>query len=297
MECERLEWNPLASAVSHSAMAGVLAGLVFAGIVVLISDRWQVHGRPHRRALVLFAGALLPLAVVSFLFGVIAGEQVCPRAWTGTMLAAGLLGPGALGIFGGVCWLFNAYDDDRAQITRLATFMTYTVALVVGYQLQVNAADYLATMAGTGLSDVPSWLVRAVDWYAVGVAAIVLGVPVTRFLRSRVRSRASRVDRGRDRAAIQAAYLSVANVIVVAAGSGSLAGRPGSQWEPTTPTSVVVATTLLSLALPTVAVAAQLRALPGGSASQSTVPAPAGPAPAPPPRQGTAADRRAVTLL
>jgi hypothetical protein len=246
---------------------------------------------------VLFAGALLPLSVVSFLFGVIAGEQVCPRAWTGTMLAAGLLGPGALGIFGGVCWLFNAYDDDRAQITRLATFMTYTVALVVGYQLQVNAADYLATMAGSGLSEVPHWLVRAVDGYAVGLAAIVLWLPVTRFLRSRVWRRASRVDRGRDRAAIQAAYLSVVNVIVVAAVSGSLVDRPGSQWEPTTPTSVVVATTLLSLALPTVAVVAQLRALPMGRAIPSTVPALAGPSPAPPPRRGAEPEGRAVTLL
>jgi hypothetical protein len=278
-------------------MAGVLAGLVFAGIVVLISDRWQVHGRPHRRALVLFAGALLPLAVVSFLFGVIAGEQVCPRAWTGTVLAAGLLGPGALGIFGGVCWLFNAYDDDRAQITRLATFMTYTVALVVGYQLQVNAADYLDTMAGAGLSDVPPWLVRAVDGYAVGLAAIVLGLPATRFLWSRLRRRASRVRRGRDRAAIQAAYLSVVNVIVVATASGSLVDRPGSQWEPATPSSVVVSITLLSLALPTVAVLALLRALPSGRPIGSTATAPAGPLPAPPPRQGTRTGSRAVTRL
>lgn len=129
MDCAELEWSPLGSASSHSQLAGVLAGLVFAGIVVLFSDRNPNTQRT--RAVVLFSGSLLALVVASLIFGVIAGEQVCAKAWTETVPASGLLGLGALGVFAGISWLFNAYDDDYGRTTRLITVITYTLAVIV----------------------------------------------------------------------------------------------------------------------------------------------------------------------
>jgi hypothetical protein len=84
MNCRQLEWNPIGSADSHSALAGVLAALVFAGIVVLLQDHRR--SSEHTRALELMSGALLALAFSSFLFGVVAGGQVCVKYRSHTLL-------------------------------------------------------------------------------------------------------------------------------------------------------------------------------------------------------------------
>ncbi|GII25375.1 hypothetical protein [Planosporangium mesophilum] len=283
MNCTDLEWNPISSAQSHSALAGVLAGLVFAGIVVLFSDRNP--NRSRTRALVFFSGALLALALDSFIFGVIAGEQVCAKAWTETMPAAGLLGLGALGIFGGISWLFNAYDDDHGRVTRLANLLTYTTALIVAYHLKVTAASYLIDMQTSTLYTPPTWLFRLVDGYALLIAVIIFLFPLSRWLRrrltlpARLRTVAQKspttgttrsADDTLDRAAIQAAYLSVVYVIAVAITSGTLLSRPRGGWEPVTPGYVAALSTILSLAIPTLALLAQLRALPSDAPTPST---------------------------
>jgi hypothetical protein len=273
MNCGNLEWNPLGSAPLHSQLAGVLAGLVFAGIVVLFSER---NPSPQRtRALVLLSGALLALALDSFIFGVVSGEQICAKAWTETMPAGGLLGLGALGIFGGICWLFNAYDDHYGRTTRLARVITYTVALIVGYHLQVAATSYLNALRASGVNTPPSWLVTVVNAYAVLIVLIILSYGAARWLSSRRGGRRTGRRSGAgtgpdggtsrdrlDQAAMQAAYLSVFYVIVVAAMAGTLFSRTAGEWIPRTPTWVVVSATLLSLAIPTLALLAQLRALP-----------------------------------
>ncbi|MGR6318919.1 hypothetical protein Q2K19_31395 [Micromonospora soli] len=258
MDCTKLEWNPLSSASPHSQLAGVLAGLVFAGIVVLLSDRNP--SRQKTRALVLFTGALLALALDSFIFGVIAGEQVCAKAWSETMPAAGLLGLGAVGIFGGISWLFNAHDDQNAHVTRLANFITYVVALVVAYHLQVTAGSYLVDMRAFGLNSPPSWLVRVVDLYAWLIVLIILLFPLFRRLTEKASLRRTpgdttkeADDRRLDSWAIRAAYLSVGWVIIVAAMSGILLSRTIDGWEPTTPTTIVASSTLASLTIPTIA--------------------------------------------
>ena len=278
MNCDQLEWSPVVSATSHSALAGVLAGLVFAGIVVMLSDSKKVATPQRTHALMLFSGALVTLGLVSFQFGVVAGEEVCPRAWSVTMLAGGLLGLGAIGIFGGISWLFSAYDDHRAQITRLANTMTYTVALVVGFHLHVTAADYLADMERAGLVVVPGWLSMVVNAYAYVVLTIIAGYALVRRFAVAHQMKNARSRRlgilgdtwpmvATGRAAIQAAYLALFNVIAVAGLSGVLLSRTGTQWDPT-PTHVVTLTTLVSLAVPTVALLAQLRALPSSVAME-----------------------------
>src|SRR5262245_50445631 len=129
------DWNALTAAPENAQLTGVLAGLVFAGIVVLISVRPEpsrVPGGagPGRRteALVLLVGSFLALLIAGFLFSVASGDPVCTRGWTMVMSAGSLLGLGVLSMFGGLCWLIDEYDHESRRATRLTLFATYFVA-------------------------------------------------------------------------------------------------------------------------------------------------------------------------
>jgi hypothetical protein len=63
---------------------------------------------PETRRLV---AGFYTFALDSFMFGITSGEQVCERAWTETMGAAGMLGIGALGLFTGLAWLLRLSLD------------------------------------------------------------------------------------------------------------------------------------------------------------------------------------------
>ncbi|MEV0719356.1 hypothetical protein [Asanoa sp. NPDC050611] len=264
MDCADLQWSPLLSAPAHSQLAGVLAGLVFAGMIVLFGAKRPSPART--RALVLFAGALVALAVDSFIFGVVAGETVCVKAWTETMPAAGLLGLGALGIFGGISWLFSSYDPENPRVTALANLITYVVAVIVGYHLQVTASSYLVDLQDSNLNEPPGWLFDLVGAYAWGILVLVLAVPLWRAVRRRrgalrtpsaLRDREARLDNS----AIMAAQLSLLWVLLVALMSGTLLSKSAG-WTPRTSDAVVIASTVLSLAVPTLGLIAQLQALP-----------------------------------
>src|SRR5262249_40225007 len=106
VECRLGSWDPVVSAGYLSAFSGVLAGLVIAAIVVLLSDR---NPNPERvRAVTLLTGGLFALIVDGLLFAIVAGDTVCARAWAMTTPAASLLGVGVLGIFGGIASLIHA---------------------------------------------------------------------------------------------------------------------------------------------------------------------------------------------
>ncbi|QGN45814.1 hypothetical protein GKC29_02385 [Micromonospora sp. WMMC415] len=82
--CEHLDWSPIESAASHSQLAGVIASLLFAGMIVLLTDRGKTI--KHTYALMLLTSSFFILALDSFLFSVIAGERHAvahgPRLWS-----------------------------------------------------------------------------------------------------------------------------------------------------------------------------------------------------------------------
>ena len=78
MDCRLEGWDPIVSAGYLSQLAGVLAGLVFAGIVVLLGDRTERAGRV--RAAMLLASGLFAMVVASTLFAFIAGMSTCALA-------------------------------------------------------------------------------------------------------------------------------------------------------------------------------------------------------------------------
>lgn len=133
-------------------------------------------------------------------------------------------------------------------------------------------------MRETGLNNPPGWLIRTVDIYAWGIIVLIFLFALGRRLLDRRHRRNEAaappaVDDRFDKAATTAAYLSVVYVIAVAAMSGTLLSRTAHEWEPATPTSVAASVTMLSLAIPTLALIAQLRTLPHGHTPR---PAPGG---------------------
>ena len=256
LDCDKLGWDPLGSAPLHSAFAGVLAGLVFAGIVLLLSVQAERIRRAN--ALVVLGSAFLVLAFDAFMFGVIAGERVCGRAWTETMFAAGLLGLGALGIFSGLCWLIDANDSGDRRTTRFYLSITYVIALIASYHIAVTAHDYLADVAP--YADIPRWLidlVRIYEWTLVGLVLLTIAINV---LRRRLRRLAVGVSH---RFVINTAYAYVGCVVVSAYMSGRSAMVPEKGWEHVG-SGTMAWNAIVSLVLPGFAILAQLWALPFG---------------------------------
>lgn len=254
-DCDGLDWSPIASAPVHSAFAGVLAGLVFAGIVLLLSVRSDQVRRTN--ALVIFGSSFLVLAFDAFLFGVIAGERICARAWTEMMHAAGLLGLGALGIFAGICWLIDTNDTTAGRMTRFYVITTYVIAIIVTYHVGATAVEYLESVAA--YSDTPTWLAgvaRAYGWILLGCILLIALMLAVRRSRDVVHRRIA------NRFVTATAYAYVACVVVALYVAGGAAGS-AEDWARVSATQLAW-NTLTALVFPGIAVLAQISTLPSG---------------------------------
>lgn len=105
-------WTIITSAPVTSQVIGVLAAVVFAGVIFLFQEAPPSEDsdnyRYSSRALVTLLSAFVSLAAASFLFSVISGEQVCRRAFAEGAAAAALFGNAVVGMFLSLCWLFAA---------------------------------------------------------------------------------------------------------------------------------------------------------------------------------------------
>jgi hypothetical protein len=221
----------------------VLAGLVFAGIGVLLSATGD-HVR-RTNALVTFGSSFLVLAFDAFLFGVIAGERVCGRAWTETLYASGLLGLGALGIFAGICWLIDAGDTTSGRMTRFYVVTTCVIALIVSYHVGATAIEYLDDLRRH--SNVPGWLVGVAHVYQW---VSLVGIGVVLIIRRSVRWPL----------VTTAAYAYVACVVVALYGAGGASGNAQDWAHPSA--ALVAGNTIIGLLFPALATLAQVVTLP-----------------------------------
>ena len=260
MDCD-IDWNPVASAGLLSAMTGVLAGLVFAGIVVLLSDRARNH--EHKRAVMLLTAALFALVMDSLLLSVIGGERSCYRTWVGFVLAVSLGCVGLLTILGGICSLISAYDDHDRRATRLAVFGTFVFAILLVYFVQSLGRTMGGYLRLSGLIPPnPAPLRFVIAHWTEGVALVVVLLLILR--RSSRRRQTARLV-GSERAAVATAYLSIAFVAITAALIGYILDLPLDAWVAQTwavPAALIRAVQLMSLVIVTMTLVAQLLALP-----------------------------------
>ena len=106
--CPTTPWSAVASAQANAALAGVLAGFMFGGIVLLLGQRSTSR---RLQAMSLMLAAFVVLGLDAYLFGLVTGETaaLCRRQWTEAMIAAGLLGVGVVAIVCGLGLLLNSY--------------------------------------------------------------------------------------------------------------------------------------------------------------------------------------------
>src|SRR2546430_17357926 len=111
--CPSHGWSIITSASTNSQLAGLLAGFVFSGIVILFA----LKGPKHTKALGLFCATFTVLGFDSYIFNLVSGDTsdpYCTRVWSEGMAASGLLGGGAGGPFSGTCWLLSVHGDSAA---------------------------------------------------------------------------------------------------------------------------------------------------------------------------------------
>ena len=212
--CDQIGWNPIAVGRSHSALAAVIAGFLFTGAILLLG--LDSRSERHPKVLGLLASSFFVLLLDSFLFSVVGGEQICNRAWTELMIAAGLLGVGSPGMFGGIAWLLVEKDYSGSPALRLILIIAYSISAIVIFHLQVTALYYLHDVFEP--SNPPTWLI-ATTWASIFVIALCLiGVVLIR----------RRLRRGAANDVIfRAAYASVAYGI----GASVMFGGLGARWN------------------------------------------------------------------
>jgi hypothetical protein len=178
-------WSVIASASMESQLAGVLAGFVFTGIVLLFGRR----GARSTQALGLFCAAFVVLGFDSLLYGLISGEgsdHFCARVWSEGMAAAGMLAVGAMAIITGISWLLASHMEEVAEphedslkdrsakvidLDRLVRLMAYGVGVGVMLLLAAVAYDYLAIV----FRSPPELLVWAIAVSLIFVVIVIVG--------------------------------------------------------------------------------------------------------------------------
>lgn len=117
--CGGTAWNAAVAAPTLSALAGLISGFVFAGMVVLLVERQQQSVAARIPALIQFFAAFVALGLNAYMFGLIAGEdaQACRRIWTATVISSGMLAAGTVAAVGGIVLLVHAYLADQRRIS------------------------------------------------------------------------------------------------------------------------------------------------------------------------------------
>lgn len=178
--CPGNGWSVITSAATNSQLAGVLAGFVFTGAVML-AGRSAVR---DARAIGLFFAAFVVLGFDSYLFSLVSGEvndSLCRRAWAEAMPASGMLAVGGLAVVSG---LGHLVSDRRPGLDASSSGVDYTsnenlqkftghairgVATAVTLLLAVTALDYADAVLGRR----PSALVFTVMLLAICVVAFI----------------------------------------------------------------------------------------------------------------------------
>lgn len=185
MGCSNAGWSAVTSAGANTALAGVLAGFMLNGIVVLLSG--MMTNIAKVRALGLLLAAFVALGLDSYMFGLVTGDSSCNRAWTEAMFAAGLLGVGAVAIIAAFGLLVAEYVDKKdkestVMLTTLFKFLRVGVALVVLGLLFMTSWNYLYAVLGKGVPGYAKDLLWS--YFAIGASALLILIANARLPKS-----------------------------------------------------------------------------------------------------------------
>jgi hypothetical protein len=182
-------WSIVTTASATSQLCGVLAGLVFTSVTILISR----SGRRNTQALGLLSCAFVVLALASYLFALVFGSasnQNCARVWAEAVPTSGLLTVGGLAVATSIGWLVSAREEaetedgqqsrerparDIIDLYTLARFIAHTVAVVVALLLASTVLDYGNIAFSGHATTVVTW-VAFLSPVAVAIASLSLSL-------------------------------------------------------------------------------------------------------------------------
>jgi hypothetical protein len=184
--CAATDWSPWATAAPLSQLAGVLAAVVFAGIVLVLTI--PNPGTRGVGTLQFFFAGFVVLGMDSFAFALLAGDTstICTRVWIEFIASCGMLVVGACSVINGIAWLMATClrpQDGTVEpapmgnsITRLELSLMWAIhgiTFVTLVLLSTSAMDYINTLWRN--SPIPRWktMVGTVTPYLliVGVAS------------------------------------------------------------------------------------------------------------------------------
>jgi hypothetical protein len=169
------DWNPIAASSPESAVAALLGGFVFSGIVVILSTR-EKRQFEAAQALKLLFSTFLGFAVTSYLLANDAGEQTCSRGDALLVVAGGPLGTFSVLMLVALTWLVAAYRDELGDVLRLLRLLIYVASSFVILLLCVSSQSFISAEIGKH-AQLPLATVSYVI-YGAGVFAFSVGIAV-----------------------------------------------------------------------------------------------------------------------
>jgi hypothetical protein len=243
LDCVKdLDWNPLITAQQHSQFAGVVAGLVFTVIAVLVVTPKDVK---LEATLQLFVATLFAFAYDSYGYGVISGEQVCARGYVESVMCGAVLGIGSTGLLTGLAWLVHSYGYTGPAL-RLVRLVSGAVSLIVALMIIVSAQGYAQAVLYPTAWRGP----LETSLYALTAASALIVVWAYR-----------KPANNRAYAVRWASRTSAAFVLISAIVAGIAASFPAHYWN-TSASWVVLGVVGLSVTLPAASVVLHVRSLP-----------------------------------
>lgn len=173
--CVSRDWNPIAASSPESAVAAVLGGFVFSGIVVILSTREKRQFEAAQALKLLFA-TFLGFAVTSYLLANGSGEQTCSRADSLLVVVGGPFATFSILMLVALTWLVAAYRHELDDVLRLLRILIYVASAFVVLLLCVSSQSFIS--AELGNQGEISLSVVSDGIYGVGVLAIVVGLVV-----------------------------------------------------------------------------------------------------------------------
>jgi hypothetical protein len=288
--CPSHGWSIITSASANSQLAGLLAGFLFSGIVILFA----LKGPKHTKALGLFCATFFALGFASYLFNLVGGDTAdphCARVWSEGMAAIGMGGVGGAGLFSGICWLLSVHVDtvttpqDGTEKSAVAThvlgrqtprldligsLMVHGTNIIISLLLARTAFDYL----GVVYEQRARWIAALWQW-VYAIPAVVVGTTlILAWYRTRRWSKTGsvRYDDGRRRSISFAVYGVLTYAVVGSVFAGALTNLPDSFW-PHPPLPLVITTVAIELLMPGTLLVGLVLALPfPGPPKQEIVP-------------------------
>jgi hypothetical protein len=231
-------WTPVGAASAFSGFAAILAGLVFGGIVVLLSlpPRRKLEF-DRSRPLALLTAAFFSLAVAAFLFASLSGErpEFALHTYVEAIFPSAILSLGVVQVSVSLVWLFEAYGvhpTKQPSVSSLGFIVHGTVLLSAVLLAGLITGPIFESFVHPRVAPFPAWILIA--------AVIGSPVPLRFLLNFRLDWRALRTM----------LTVSVALGLAAAAGeaySGTLSDDDVRRLYETGPGGVLLAAVLLAI--------------------------------------------------